>query len=82
TGLGVAMIYRIDIEKNVDGWEALSTKQLVWTAIAMAGAIAIVLALRNYRVLFRYTYVFGFAGIALLLLPFVPGLGADANADV
>ncbi len=32
--------------------------------------------------LFRYTYIFGFAGIALLLLPIVPGLGTDANADV
>ena len=39
--------------------------------------------LRNYRVLFRYTYIFGLAGILLLLLPFVPGLRIDdANAAV
>ncbi|MCT9819446.1 FtsW/RodA/SpoVE family cell cycle protein [Microbacterium sp. W1N] len=82
TGLGIAMIYRIDLEKKVEGWSALSIRQLVWTAIAMAGAIAVVLLLRNYRVLFRYTYVFGFVGIALLLLPLVPGLGTNANADV
>ncbi|MGB4777205.1 FtsW/RodA/SpoVE family cell cycle protein [Microbacterium sp.] len=82
SGLGLAMIYRIDIEKSASGWDALSTRQLVWLGIALASAVAIVLFLRNYRVLFRYTYVFGFAGILLLLLPFVPGLGTDANADV
>jgi len=37
----------------------------------------------NYRILFRYTYIFGLAGILLLLLPFVPGLRIpDANAQV
>ncbi len=82
SGLGLAMIYRIDIEKKVSGWEALSTRQLVWLVIAIGAAVAIVIFLRNYRVLLRYTYVFGFAGILLLLLPFVPGLGTDAGADV
>ncbi len=82
SGLGVAMIYRIDIEDGDSGWAALSTRQLVWLVIAIAAAVAIVVVLKNYRVLLRYTYVFGFAGILLLLLPFVPGLGTDANADV
>ncbi|MBN9176846.1 MAG: FtsW/RodA/SpoVE family cell cycle protein [Microbacterium sp.] len=82
SGLGLAMIYRIDIEDGDSGWAAYSTRQLAWLAIAIALAVAIVIALRNYRVLLRYTYVFGFAGILLLLLPFVPGLGTDQNADV
>ena len=82
TGLGIAMIYRIDLGKGWEGWDAFSLRQLAWSAIAIAAAIAIVIALRNYRVLFRYTYVFGFAGIALLLLPFVPVLGVEAGADV
>ena len=46
------------------------------------GAIAVVVLLRNYRVLFRYTYIAGLAGVVLLLLPIIPGLGTDANADV
>ncbi|CAN5588638.1 FtsW/RodA/SpoVE family cell cycle protein [soil metagenome] len=82
TGLGIAMIYRIDIAVGLTGWDAYSTKQLAWSAIAIVGAIAIVVLLRNYRVLFRYTYLFGLAGVLLLILPIVPGLGTDANADV
>jgi cell division protein FtsW (lipid II flippase) len=83
TGLGISMIYRLDIAEHLTGWAAYSTKQLVWTAISLAGAIAIVILLRNYRILFRFTYVFGLVGILLLLLPFVPGLGvSDAGADV
>jgi cell division protein FtsW (lipid II flippase) len=82
TGVGIAMIYRIDIAKGFTGWN-YSTKQLAWTAISIAGAIAVVILLRNYRVLFRYTYIFGLAGILFLLLPFVPGLRIpDANAAV
>ena len=82
TGLGLAMIYRIDIANDRHGWEAFSTRQLAWAAIALVGAVLVVLLLRNYRVLFRYTYIFGFAGIVLLVLPIIPGLGTDANADV
>ncbi|NNH04405.1 FtsW/RodA/SpoVE family cell cycle protein [Microbacterium ulmi] len=82
TGLGLAMIYRIDIARRVHGWDATSTRQLAWIAIGVIGAIAVVLFLRNYRVLFRYTYVSGLVGVLLLLLPIVPGLGADAGADV
>ncbi|WP_413354728.1 FtsW/RodA/SpoVE family cell cycle protein [Microbacterium sp. 1P06AB] len=82
TGLGVAMIYRLDIAEGRLGWGSLGFRQLVWAAIAIAGAILIVVFLRNYRVLFRYTYVFGLTGILLLLLPFVPGLGIKAGADV
>jgi cell division protein FtsW (lipid II flippase) len=82
TGIGLAEIYRIDVAVHVHGWAAYSTRQLAWAGIALVGAIAVVLLLRNYRVLFRYTYIAGFAGVFLLLLPIVPGLGAKANADV
>ncbi|GAA4489943.1 FtsW/RodA/SpoVE family cell cycle protein [Microbacterium panaciterrae] len=83
TGVGIAEIYRLDIAEHFTGWAAFSTKQLVWTAISVAGVITLVILLRNYRVLYRYTYLSGLAGIVLLLLPFVPGLRiANANADV
>ncbi|MBD3943526.1 FtsW/RodA/SpoVE family cell cycle protein [Microbacterium sp. NEAU-LLC] len=82
TGIGLAMIYRLDIARDRHGWDAFSTRQLAWAAIALVAAILVVLYLRNYRVLFRYTYIFGLVGIVLLILPIIPGLGTDANADV
>jgi cell division protein FtsW (lipid II flippase) len=82
TGLGIAMIYRIDLGRRLEGWDSYSMRQIVWSAIAIAAAIAIVVFLRNYRVLFRYTYLFGLTGLLLLLLPFIPGLGVEAGADV
>ncbi|MFJ4165687.1 FtsW/RodA/SpoVE family cell cycle protein [Microbacterium sp. NPDC089698] len=82
TGVGIAEIYRIDIANHDTGWNASSNKQLMWMAISVAGAIALVIFLRNYRVLYKYTYLSGLAGLVLLILPFIPGLKADANADV
>ncbi|MGB3375725.1 MAG: FtsW/RodA/SpoVE family cell cycle protein [Microbacterium sp.] len=83
TGLGIAMIYRIDIAQKLAGWAMFSNKQLAWAAISLAGAIALVIALRNYRVLYRFTYLSGLAGIVLLVLPFIPFLKArGATADV
>lgn len=82
TGLGIAMIYRLDIAAIRFGWGAFSTRQLAWAGIAVVLAIAVVVLLKNYRVLFRYTYIFGFVGILLLVLPVIPGLSAGGNADV
>jgi cell division protein FtsW (lipid II flippase) len=36
SGLGIAMIYRIDIAKNFTGWDSFANKQLAWTAISLA----------------------------------------------
>lgn len=82
TGIGIAMIYRLDLAWERHGWDAFSTRQLAWAAIALVLAITVVVALRNYRILFRYTYLSGLVGIVLLILPIIPGLGTDANADV
>ncbi|MDX2376257.1 FtsW/RodA/SpoVE family cell cycle protein [Microbacterium sp. LRZ72] len=83
TGLGIAMIYRIDLAGDLAGWEAYSIRQIAWTGIAVAAAVTVVLTLRNYRVLFRYTYLSGLVGLVLLILPIIPGLAIeDANAAV
>lgn len=78
-GIGVAMICRLDIAEGLTGWGAFSTRQIVWSAIAIIAAITVILVLRNHRVLFRYTYIFGLAAFVLLLLPLVPGLGKRVN---
>ncbi|MFU8947319.1 FtsW/RodA/SpoVE family cell cycle protein [Mycetocola zhadangensis] len=78
-GLGIAMIYRIDLAKNLSGWGAASTRQITWSAVAIIAAIVVILVIRNYRVLFRYTYVFGALAFVLLLLPLVPGIGREVS---
>lgn len=82
TGLGLAMIYRLDLYWERHGWDAFSTRQLAWAAIALIAALLVVMFLKNYRVLFRYTYIFGLVGIVLLVLPVIPGLSGGGNADV
>jgi cell division protein FtsW (lipid II flippase) len=78
-GLGIAMIYRIDIADQQSGWQSAAVRQTAWSALAIACAIAVLLIIRNHRVLFRYTYIFGFIGVLLLLLPLVPGLGREIS---
>lgn len=78
-GLGVAMIYRLDLAEGYVGWEMAGVRQIVWTAIAMVIALAVLLIVRNHRVLARYRYVAMLVGIALLLLPMLPGIGQTIN---
>jgi cell division protein FtsW (lipid II flippase) len=74
-GLGIAMIYRLDLAKGLTGWNSAGIRQIVWTAIAIALSIAVIVLVRNYRVLQRYRFTAMFAGIALLLLPLLPFIG-------
>ncbi len=78
-GLGIAEIYRIDLAKKFTGWESAGIRQVAWTAMAMVIAIAVLVLIRNHRVLQRYRYVAMFVGIALLLLPMLPGIGRTVN---
>ncbi|MFI6336838.1 FtsW/RodA/SpoVE family cell cycle protein [Streptomyces sp. NPDC050535] len=65
-GLGLVLIYRLDLETPRD--QAAPT-QLVWSTLGVALFIAVVLFLRDHRVLQRYTYVSVAAALALLTLP-------------
>jgi hypothetical protein len=78
-GIGIAEIYRIDIALGDSGWASAAVRQMVWSAIAIAGAIAVVLLIRNHRVLFKYTYLAGLFAFVLLLLPLLPVIGREVN---
>lgn len=77
TGIGIAEIYRIDIHFKDSGWNNAGVKQIAWAGIAIACAIAVIVVIRNHRVLQRYTYIFGLAALVLLLLPMLPGIGRE-----
>ena len=82
-GLGIAMVHRLDIAEKLEGWAAFGVRQVVWTSIALVLAIAMLLIVRNHRVLQRYRYIAMFVGVVLLLLPVLPVIGeTGANADV
>ena len=77
-GLGLAMIHRIDYDLSVDVGP-LAGPQLLWTAIGVAAFIGVLVVVRDHRRLQAFTYTFGLAAIALLLLPLVPGIGTAVN---
>jgi len=68
---GLVMLYRID--------ETLARKQATVFVFGLVLFAATLVFLRDYRRLERYRYVIALAGIGLLLLPRVPGIGAPVN---
>lgn len=74
-GLGLAMIYRVDLGRP----EFLNSgmTQLIWMTLGVGLAVAVLVFLKDHRTLRRYTYIAGLAGLVLLLLPLVPGLGSE-----
>ena len=78
-GLGLAEITRIDIAKGVTGWDAAGVRQIIWTGLAIVIAFAVLLIIRNHRVLQRYRYIAMFSAIVLLLLPALPVIGRTVS---
>jgi cell division protein FtsW (lipid II flippase) len=68
---GLVMIYRID--------ETLAREQAQWFVVGLVLFAATIVLVRDISVLERYRYTIALAGIALLLLPRVPGIGAQVN---
>ncbi|MDX5398784.1 MAG: FtsW/RodA/SpoVE family cell cycle protein, partial [Actinomycetes bacterium] len=82
TGIGLAMIYRLDLSyAELDRATGFAPRQLLWTVVGMAAATTILFFFKDHRVLRRYTYVSLVAGLTLLLLPLMPGLGRTINGS-
>lgn len=71
TGLGFAMIFRLS--------GGLAAEQVTWVAIGIAAFCVTLAFVRDHRMLDAYTYTIGLAGLVLLLLPVVPGIGRTIN---
>lgn len=74
-GLGLAMIYRIDLTTPANAGAA----QLMWTGLAMLASAVVLFFLRDHKVLRKITYISLVASIVLLLLPLLPFLGLEIN---
>lgn len=86
TILGLVMIYRIDIaaarraELNDNPLPTPDVySQLTWFAVAVILFSAVLILLRDHRVLQRYTYSLGLLGLILLVLPLAPIIGTTVN---
>jgi cell division protein FtsW (lipid II flippase) len=75
-GLGLAMLYRLMDER---GRVDIARDQAVWLVIGLACFALTLVIVRDIRQLDAYTYTIGLAGIVLLLLPIVPGIGYSIN---
>lgn len=79
-GLGIAMIYRLDLATIASGGaELFASRQVMWTGVAMAIAALVILFVPSQLFLRRYVYVSMAVGVALLLLPLVPFIGTTIN---
>lgn len=68
---GLVVIYRID--------DALARQQAAWFVVGIVLFVATIVFVRDIRSLQRYRYVIAAAGIGLLMLPRLPGIGAQVN---
>ena len=68
-GLGYVFIARLD--------EDLAALQATWTAVGVAAYVGTLVVIRNTRTLERYRYTLMLVGVALLLMPLVPGVGRE-----
>ena len=68
---GLVMIYRLD--------DRFARDQAQWFVIGLAAFAATIVLIRDYRALERYRYLIAAGSIGLLLLPRVPGIGAQTN---
>ncbi|WP_138274793.1 FtsW/RodA/SpoVE family cell cycle protein [Rhodoluna limnophila] len=79
-GLGLSMIYRLDLATIANGGtELFAEKQVVWTVVAMAFAAAVIIFVPSHLFLRRYVYVSMIVGVGLLISPMIPGLGRNIN---
>ena len=79
-GIGLAMIRRIDFAYADRGRDtSFGEVQIVWSLIGAALAVAVILLLRDYRLLRRFTYTAGVLGLVGLVLPLMPVIGTQIN---
>jgi peptidoglycan glycosyltransferase len=70
-GVGYVFVARLDSE--------LAGLQATWTAVGVAAFLGTLVVVRRVADLERYRYLFMLAGVGLLLMPLVPGIGRNIN---
>ena len=79
-GLGLSVIYRIDLANAANGVHTrTAVTQMQWTVLGVAAFVVVLVVLRDARRLARYTYTALLVGLVLVLAPLVPHVGVTIN---
>ncbi|CAL9529462.1 putative FtsW-like protein [Streptomyces sp. enrichment culture] len=76
-GLGLVVIWRLDQSEKLNNYADAAPRQLLYSAMGVALLAVVLVFLKDHRVLQRYTYISMAGALFLLVLPLVPGLGAN-----
>ncbi|MFJ7208445.1 FtsW/RodA/SpoVE family cell cycle protein [Streptomyces sp. NPDC098789] len=84
-GLGLVFIWRLDqserlqnlAKRQFGGFSPSAPNQMFYTAVGLALFAGVLLLLKDHRTLQRFTYISMAVSLVLLILPVIPGLGAD-----
>ncbi|MGW0292311.1 FtsW/RodA/SpoVE family cell cycle protein [Streptomyces tuirus] len=76
-GLGLVVIWRLDQSEKLNNYADAAPRQLLYSAMGVALLAVVLVFLKDHRVLQRYTYISMAGALFLLILPLVPGLGAN-----
>ena len=79
-GLGLVMVRRLDYaDAAKENYRPEAPAQALWTVLGVAVFVAVILVIRDHRVLDRYRYTWLLLGVVLLMLPVLPVLGREIN---
>jgi len=86
-GLGLVMIHRLDLglaqqaaENGSSYTGVAAASQVVWVFVGLAVFLAVLIGIRDHRMLTRYAYTLALVGLFLLLLPAVlPAQYSEVN---
>lgn len=85
-GLGLAIIHRLDLAAGdkadrlkIDAPAAAAPAQLTWTTVGVILFVVVLIAVRDHRILQRFTYTAMLGGLVLLMLPLLPLIGTTIN---
>ncbi|MEV6342117.1 FtsW/RodA/SpoVE family cell cycle protein [Actinoplanes sp. NPDC051851] len=77
-GIGVAFLRRLDIARAISNDEDIpgifagtGGRQLAWTLASLILATVLLLVVRDHKIVSRYAYTLGLAGIVLVMIPAV-----------
>ncbi|MGY1697900.1 MULTISPECIES: FtsW/RodA/SpoVE family cell cycle protein [unclassified Geodermatophilus] len=74
SGLGLTMIHRLDLaalQADAEAGREDAPVQLLWATVGVVLFVAILVVLRDHRLLSRFAYTLGLVGLVLLAIPAV-----------